>query len=155
MNEVFMEEVLIEAKRAFSEGEVPVGAVVVFQNEIVARAHNCVESARDASMHAELLCLKKAAERFGKWRLTEMTLYSTLEPCSMCAGALFAFRIKRLVWGAADLRQGADGSWVSILSTPHPIHALEITRGVLAEQSSYLLRSFFQKRRLENVGANI
>ncbi len=144
---LFMEEALFEAKMAFAKEEVPVGAVAVFNGKIIARAHNLVEALQDASAHAEVLCLRKAAEVLGGWRLLGVTLYSTLEPCSLCAGALFSFRVERVVWGAPDLRQGADGSFVNLLGLDHPIHKLSVTRGVLAEESAGLLRAFFQKKR--------
>ena len=147
MDELFMLEALEEAKKAFAQGEVPVGAVAVYEGAIIARAFNQVESLKDASAHAELLCLKKAAAALDRWRLLGVTLYTTLEPCSMCAGSLFSFRIDRLVWGAPDIRQGADGSLLSLLTIKHPIHSLEITRNVLSEQSSHLLKTFFEQRR--------
>jgi tRNA(adenine34) deaminase len=151
-DELFMGEALIEARKALLAGEVPVGAVAVKAGEIIARAYNKVESLLDASAHAELLCLRKAAEVLGGWRLLGVTLYSTLEPCCLCAGGLISFRVERLVWGASDIRQGADGSWLPILSSSHPIHKLEVTRGVLAEESALLLRQFFQERRREKGG---
>ena len=150
-----MMEALEEARKAFTLEEVPVGAIAVQEGKIIARAFNRVESLRDASAHAELLCLRKAAEFLGRWRLFDVTLYTTLEPCCMCAGALFSFRIQRLVWGSLDIRQGADGSFVSLFSQKHPIHEFPITRGVLSEDSSQLMKTFFQKRRAEHVRNDI
>lgn len=150
-----MEEALLEAKKAFEEDEVPVGAVAVFQGKIIARAHNKVEALQDASAHAELLCLKEAAAFLKNWRLSEVTLYTTLEPCILCAGALFSFRIKKLVWGAPDLRLGADGSFVSLLSIPHPMHKLEVVKGVLPERSAELMREFFLKKRNKKNGESV
>ncbi len=149
-DEQFMRAALEEAKKAFALEEVPVGSVAVQEGKIIARAFNQVESLQDASAHAELLCLKEAARFLGRWRLFDVTLYTTLEPCCMCAGALFSFRIQRLVWGALDIRQGADGSFVSLFSQKHPIHEFPITRGVLSESSSQLMKTFFQKRRSES-----
>lgn len=149
----YMIEALAEAKKAFTLGEVPVGAVLVVGEKIIARAHNRVESERNASCHAELLCLQQGAKALGNWRLNEATLYSTLEPCPMCAGAMIHFRLKRVVWGAPDVRCGADGSWVPLLQEPHPIHQVEVCRGVLAEEASALMRAFFQERR--TCGKNI
>ncbi len=146
-DEIFMQEALKEAKKAFILEEVPVGAVAVFQGKIIARAYNKVECLQDASAHAELLCLQEAAKVLGTWRLLDVSLYTTLEPCCLCSGAIFSFRIKRVVWGAPDLRQGADGSWVSVLSLSHPIHSVEITRNVLSNLSAGLMREFFQKKR--------
>lgn len=150
-----MREALLEAKKAFEEDEVPVGAVAVFKGNIIARAYNQVEGFQDASAHAELLCLRRAASFLKNWRLLEVTLYTTLEPCTLCLGALLSFRVKRLVWGAPDIRQGADGSWISLLSTPHPMHALEVTKGVLPEQSSQLMKEFFVKKRSKKNGGNV
>jgi tRNA(adenine34) deaminase len=147
-----MREALLEAERAFAADEVPVGAVAVFEEKIIARAHNQVESLQDASAHAELLCLRRAAQVLSNWRLAGVTLYTTLEPCMLCAGAIFSFRLSRVVWGAKDIRQGADGSFLPLLSSAHPIHHVDITRGVLAESSADLLRTFFEEKRKRNRG---
>lgn len=155
LDEGFMREALLEAEKAFLEDEVPVGAVAVFKGKIIARAHNRVEALQDASAHAELLCLRSAAVQLNNWRLSDVTLYTTLEPCTLCAGALFSFRVKRLVWGAPDIRQGADGSWVSLLSTIHPMHKIEVTRGILPDFSRGLMKEFFLKKRREKDGENI
>ncbi len=154
-DDFFMREALSEAKIAYSKDEVPVGAVAVFEGVVIARAHNLVESVGDASAHAELLCLRKAAEFLGGWRLGGVTLYSTLEPCSLCAGAIFSFRVSRVVWGAPDLRMGADGSWIQLLSLNHPMHKVSVERGVLASESSALLRAFFQEKRRRGCGGDI
>ncbi|MBI2743756.1 MAG: nucleoside deaminase [Chlamydiales bacterium] len=146
----FMKEALKEAEKAFEKGEVPVGAVLVHDGKIIARAHNEVESQRDASAHAEMLCIKRGAHYLKNWRLEGATLYSTLEPCAMCAGALLLSRIETLVWGAKDLRHGADGSFIDLLSRKHPTHEIKVHSGVLQEESAALMRSFFQKRRKEN-----
>lgn len=142
-----MQEALLEAKKAFTKGEVPVGAVLVYNGKVIARSHNLVESNKDASQHAELLCLQQGAAILQNWRLLDCTLYSTLEPCSMCAGAMYLFRISRLVWGAPDIRHGAHGSWVNLFSNSHPIHNIEITSGVLEEECSQIMKDFFQNRR--------
>ncbi len=105
----FLGEAYKEAKKAFEKGEVPVGAVLVHEQKIIARAHNQVEMLQDATAHAEMLCLTMGASSLGNWRLLDTTLYCTIEPCSMCAGAMFLSRIKRLVWGAKDIRQGPMG----------------------------------------------
>lgn len=142
-----MKEALKEAKKAYANGEIPVGAVLVHSNEIIARGHNQVELLQDATAHAEMLCITTGASAIGNWRLEGMTLYTTLEPCAMCAGALLASRVQRLVWGAPDLRLGANGSWVDLFSKKHPMHTLEVTGHVLAEESAALMKSFFQERR--------
>lgn len=146
----YMQEALKEAEKAFSLGEVPVGAVLVYREEIIARAHNQIETFQDASAHAELICLRKGSLYLKNWRLSETTLYCTLEPCCMCAGAMILSRIDRLVWGAKDLRHGAHGSWVNLLDTPHPIHRFETCPHVLEKEAAALMVSFFQKRRREN-----
>lgn len=146
-DEGFMQEALIEARLAFDKGEVPVGAVLVYAGEIIARAHNLVESMKDPTAHAEVLCIKKGAEVLGNWRLSHSTLYCTLEPCPMCAGALIHSRVSHLVWGAPDLRCGAHGSWVDILGQKHPIHQVSAVGGVLAVESAELMRTFFKLRR--------
>ena len=155
LDEEFMREALLEAQKAFEEDEVPVGAVAVFEGNIIARAHNRVESLKDASAHAELLCLKEASRVLNRWRLFGVTLYTTLEPCCLCAGAIFSFRVDRVVWGAPDIRLGADGSFVEILSIPHPMHKVSIERGVLSEPSKLLMKAFFQKKRKEKDGKDI
>ncbi len=144
---LFMREALKEAKKAFAADEVPVGAVLVHNGKIVARGHNQVELLQDATAHAEMLCLTSGASVFENWRLEGATLYCTLEPCCMCAGAMFASRIDRLVWGAPDLRVGANGSWIDVFQEKHPMHTIEVVRGVLQEEAAELMREFFQKKR--------
>ena len=143
----FMREALLEAKKAFSKKEVPVGAVLVHQGRIIAHAHNAVEELQIASAHAELICLKEGAKILGNWRLLGTTLYSTLEPCIMCFGAMVLFRIKRLVYGAKDLRHGAEEAVVDVLSKHHPIHNIEVTPGVYEKEAGELMTTFFQERR--------
>lgn len=146
-DENFMREALLEAKKAYADGEVPVGAVLVCDQKIVARGRNCVESLCDASQHAELVCLQKGAAHFSNWRLLDCTLYCTLEPCAMCAGAMLLFRLKRLVYGAKDLRHGA----IEVLAKPHEIHNVAFEGGLLEEESRSLLQDFFRQRRMERV----
>lgn len=143
----FMREALKEALKAYEQDEVPVGAVLVLEDRIIARGHNQVELLQDATAHAEILCLTSGASQLRNWRLSETTLYCTLEPCCMCAGALLSSRVKRLVWGAKDLRLGANGSWIDVFSQKHPMHEIEIASGVLEEESSSLLKRFFQQKR--------
>jgi tRNA(adenine34) deaminase len=142
----FMKFALAEAQKAYDAGEVPIGAVLVFQNQIISSAYNQVESLKDATAHAEMLCLKKAAEKLGNWRLLDCTLYCTLEPCLMCAGAIILSRVKTLVWGAPDLRHGAGGSLMNVFEH-HPIHQLEIRQGIFRDEAAALLKKFFQERR--------
>ena len=144
---VYMREALKEAKKAFDLEEVPVGAVLVREGRIIARGHNQVELLHDATAHAEMLCLTSASAVLENWRLTGATLFCTLEPCCMCAGAMIASRIDRLVFGAPDLRVGVCGSWIDLFKTEHPIHSIEVVRGVLEEESAALMREFFQGMR--------
>lgn len=145
----FMKQALLEAQKAAAKGEVPVGAILVFENKIIAKAHNQVEMLQDATAHAEMLVLTMGSEALGNWRLLDCTLYCTIEPCAMCLGAMLLSRIKRLVWGAPDLRHGAQGSWVNLLEKPHPTHSIEVSSSLLAEESASLMQNFFRKRRDE------
>jgi tRNA(adenine34) deaminase len=143
----FMKEALKEAKKAEKSKEVPVGAVLVYQNKIISRGHNQVELLQDATAHAEMIALTAGAGVFENWRLLNTTLYCTLEPCIMCAGAMILSRIKRLVFGANDLRVGAAGSFVDVFAEKHPMHQIKIAKNILEEECSFLLQDFFQKRR--------
>lgn len=142
-----MEMALQEAKKSFKKEEVPVGAVLVRDGKVIARGHNLIEARKDATAHAELICLQKGAKKLGDWRLLGTTLYATLEPCSMCAGALFLSRVDRLVYGAPDFRHGANGSFTDLFSLKHPTHKIEITRGVMADECARLMQEFFQMMR--------
>lgn len=146
-DEIFMREALKEAKKAFDKEEVPVGAVLVHEGRIIARGHNQIELLQDATAHAEMICLSAGAEAMKNWRLEATTLYCTLEPCCMCAGAVLSARVGRLVWGAPDLRVGANGSWIDLFKNTHPMHTLEITPRILEAESAELMRCFFQKQR--------
>ncbi len=149
-DERFMLEALKEAWKAFTRGEVPVGAVLVKEGKIIARGYNQVEMLNDATAHAEMLCITVAEAALENWRLSGTTLYCTLEPCSMCAGAMFLSRIETLVWGAPDIRHGANGSWVDLFAKEHPTHAINIKHGVLQDYCAGLMQDFFKKRRIEN-----
>ncbi|MBA3815257.1 MAG: nucleoside deaminase [Parachlamydiaceae bacterium] len=148
-DERFMLEALKEAWKAFQKAEVPIGAVLVQDDRIIARGHNQVEMLRDATAHAEMLCITAGEGAIDNWRLADTVLYCTIEPCSMCAGAMLLSRVPVLVWGAPDLRHGANGSWIDLFDKPHPMHTITIRRGVLEEYSATLMRNFFQKRREE------
>ena len=147
MDAFFMREALKEAKKAFRAEEVPVGAVVVREGRIVARGYNQVELLKDATAHAEMLCMTSASHGVGNWRLLGMTLYCTLEPCAMCAGAMLLSRVKELVWGAPDIRQGAGGSWTDLFGLQHPCHRIEVRARVLEEECAALMREFFRLQR--------
>lgn len=144
---LMMEEALREAERAFRRGEVPVGAVLTFKKKIISRAHNEVEESSDPTAHAEILSIQRGAACLGNWRLIDATLYTTLEPCAMCAGAMLLSRLGRVVWGARDTRHGAHGSWVDLFKERHPTHQLIIEGGLCKERASELMRSFFRQRR--------
>ena len=146
-DERFMLEALKEAWKAFQAEEVPVGAVLVKGGKIIARGYNQVEMLKDATAHAEMLCLTAGESALENWRLSETTLYCTIEPCSMCAGAMLLTRIKCLVWGAPDVRHGANGSWVDLFAKTHPTHTVEIKKGILQELCATLMKDFFQLQR--------
>jgi tRNA(adenine34) deaminase len=148
----FMQQALRLAEKAFKTGEVPVGAIVVQGGRIIARAYNQVELLKDATAHAEMLAVTQAEAAVGDWRLNECDLYVTKEPCPMCAGALVHVRMRRVVFGCADLRGGAAGGLLNLLQNPSLNHRCEITPGVLSEQSAALLQSFFRSRRKANGG---
>jgi tRNA(adenine34) deaminase len=150
-DEVFMRVALLEAQRAAAEGEVPVGAVLVRSGEIVARGRNAVERGADATLHAELIAIRQASAKLGR-RLLECTLYVTLEPCPMCAGAIVWSRIPRLVFAASDPRAGACGTLYNIVQDERLNHRCQVRSGVLAEESAALLRSFFQRLRADESG---
>jgi tRNA(adenine34) deaminase len=143
----FMGEALRQAARAFEAEEVPVGAVVVREGRIIARAFNQVELLADATAHAEMLALTQAEQAVGDWRLTDCTLYVTKEPCPMCAGALVHCRVARVVFGAADVKGGAAGSALNLLQFPTLNHRCEITPGVRESECRSLLQTFFAEQR--------
>jgi tRNA(adenine34) deaminase len=143
----FMEAALAEARLAAEAGEVPIGAVVVRDGEIVARGQNRVLRDLDPTAHAEIVALRAASVAIGNYRLNGCTLYVTLEPCAMCAGAMIHARLDRLVFAAADPKAGAAGSVLSVLNHPQLNHKMVVDQGILAEQSAELLRSFFRERR--------
>ena len=138
-----MREALAEAGKAPAHGDVPVGAIAVHQGEIVGRGHNRREVDRDPTAHAEMIALREAAQALGSWRLHSVTLYCTLEPCPMCAGAMVEAHLGRLVYGADDAKAGAAGSVVGLLRDPRFSHRVPVTRGVLAEEAQQLLMDFF------------
>lgn len=146
-HEIFMREALAEAGAAFAAGEVPIGAVVVKGGAIIARAHNLREAEHDATAHAEILAIRRAGQRLGGWRLSGCTLYVTVEPCPMCAGALVQSRIDHLVFGAPDPKGWADRSLLEIVQNPGLNHRLAVTDDVLADECSALMKRFFRSRR--------
>lgn len=148
MNHVYyMREALLEAKKSLRAGDVPVGAVIVKDGRIVGRGYNRREAEHDPTAHAEIIALREAGLNIGAWRLTGATLYVTLEPCPMCAGALVMSRIDRVVFGADDPKAGTAGSVLNILQFPGFNHNVKITAGVLADECAKLLQEFFATRR--------
>lgn len=143
----FMRDALRQARKAFDAEEVPVGAVVVRNGRVIARAYNQVEMLKDATAHAEMLAITQAEAAVGDWRLTDCDLYVTKEPCPMCAGAIVHARIRRVVFGCADERGGAAGSIINVLQMPTLNHRCDISAGVLGEECAAMLQSFFRARR--------
>ncbi|MFA6119093.1 MAG: tRNA adenosine(34) deaminase TadA [Parachlamydiales bacterium] len=150
-DEFFMLEAIKEAKKAYDSDEVPIGAILVLGDKVISRGHNQVEKLKDSTAHAEILCISSASEYYNDWRLEESTLYCTLEPCIMCAGAIINARIKRLVWSAKDLRVGANGSFINVFEKKHPIHTLEIQTNILEDVTSDLMKKFFQNKRKKTI----
>lgn len=146
-DQYFMGEALRQAVRAYEAEEVPIGAVVVREGRIIARAFNQVELLRDATAHAEMLALTQAEDAAGDWRLTDCTLYVTKEPCPMCAGAIVHVRLARVVFGVSDPKAGAAGGALNLLQFPTFNHKCEITRGVREAECRALLQTFFAEQR--------
>ena len=145
----WMRVALDEAMRAAEEGEVPVGAVVVLEGRILGRGHNRTEATHDPTAHAEILAIGAAAAALGDWRLVGASIYVTLEPCAMCAGAMVLGRIGRVVFGPRDPKFGACGSVMDVLGVPRLNHHVEVIEGVLAAESSFALRTFFRRLRAQ------
>lgn len=145
--ELYMRQALKEAEKAYKKGEAPVGAIVVKNGRIIARAHNLREKNNDPTAHAEILAIKKAAKKLGGWRLLGCELYVTLEPCTMCAGAIIQSRIENLYFGALDPKAGAAGSVVDLFSEMIFNHKVEVEAGILKEECSQILKGFFKTLR--------
>jgi len=150
LNEKFMKEALKEAKKALEHEEVPVGAIIVKDGKIIARAHNIKEQKNDATCHAEILAIKKACKKLNSWRLIGCEMYVTLEPCSMCAGALINSRIKKLYIGTPDEKTGACGSVLNLLEDYKFNHKIEIEKYILKEECEKILKDFFKFLRERN-----
>jgi tRNA(adenine34) deaminase len=146
-DERFLEAALAEARAAEDEGEVPIGAVVVHRGRVIGRGRNRVEATQDPTAHAEIIAIGAASQTLKSWRLDEATLYVTLEPCHMCAGAIVLARITRLVYGARDPKAGACGSLAMVPQDLRLNHRVEVVPGVLADECGALLSEFFRKRR--------
>lgn len=150
IDEQFMRTAIAQAQIAQDNGDVPIGAVIVYRNQIIGKAYNQREQLKDPTAHAEIIALTQAAAFLESWRLNDCTIYVTLEPCPMCAGALVLARMKRLVYGCDDHKTGAVKSLYNIVQDTRLNHRLEVTSGVLAAECSELLQKFFQTRRIEN-----
>jgi tRNA(adenine34) deaminase len=146
-DEFFMKEALREAQKAFEKDEVPIGAVAVFKNQIIGRGHNQTEGLKDPTAHAEIIAITAAANALSSWRLNDVEMYTTVEPCIMCAGALVLARVKRIIFGARDEKFGGCGSVFNIVNEPKLNHRVEITEGVLGTEAASLMKSFFSKKR--------
>ena len=146
-HEYFMRLALREARRAITNGDVPIGCVIVLDNEVIAAAGNERELRNSPTAHAEMIAIEQAAKHMGSWRLLNTVIYVTLEPCLMCAGAIIQARIPHLVYGADDPKAGAAGTLYNVCDDPRLNHCVEVTSGVLADDQAELLRDFFQARR--------
>jgi len=147
-DEFFMQQALREARRAYAATEVPIGAVIVKDDKIIARGWNQVESLKDATAHAEMLALTAAQQVMGDWRLEGCTLYVTKEPCPMCAGAIVLCRPDRVVFGCSDAKGGAAGGWINLLDSNPPLnHKCELTSGVMEDECLGIVQSFFREAR--------
>ena len=145
--EFYMREALKEAQKAYEEDEVPVGAVIVHEGKIIARGHNQIERLKDPTAHAEMLALTSATNYLGTKWLNGATLYVTIEPCCMCAGALVLSRLERIIFGADDPKTGACGSVINIVNHKKLNHRIKVIKGLLKEESGSLLKSFFKNKR--------
>ncbi len=145
--EKFMKEALKEAKKAYDKLEVPVGAIIVKDRKIIARAHNLKETKKDTTKHAEILAIEKASKKLGAWRLLDCEMYVTLEPCSMCAGAIINARIKKLYIGALDEKTGAAGSVLNLFEDYKFNHNVEVEKGIMKESCEKILKNFFKDLR--------
>jgi len=146
-HEDWMRLALVQAERAFELDEVPIGAVLIYNGQILAAGHNKKEQIQDPTAHAEIMVIREAAEKLGHWRLTDTTLYVTLEPCPMCAGAIVQARIKNLVFGASDAKSGAVESVTKILKPNLWNHTVNVTAGILEQECSDILKKYFRLKR--------
>ena len=147
MEEKFMKEALKEAKKAYQKLEVPIGCVIVKDGKIISRGHNLKESKYDTTQHAEIIAIQKASKKLQSWRLLDCEMYVTLEPCSMCAGAIINSRIKKIYIGACDKKTGAVGSVLNLLEDYKFNHIVEVEKGILQEECEQILKTFFKELR--------
>ncbi|MBQ4258663.1 MAG: tRNA adenosine(34) deaminase TadA [Lachnospiraceae bacterium] len=150
VTEKYMKEALKQAKKAYALGEVPIGCVIVYQDKIIGRGYNRRNTDKNTLAHAEITAINKASKKIGDWRLEECTLYVTLEPCQMCAGAIVQARIPQVVMGCMNPKAGCAGSVLNILEMPQFNHQVDVTRGVLEQECSKMLKLFFTELRIRN-----
>lgn len=148
-DEYYISEAIKEAKKAYDKGEVPVGCVVVVGDEIVERSHNLRQSKKDATQHAEIIAISNACKKLNRWILDDATLYVTLEPCAMCAGAILQSRVKRVVFGAFEPKFGCCGSVMNLLNNPQFNHQTEVVGGVLDSEVEVMMKNFFKELRIK------
>lgn len=148
--EFFMREALKEAQKAYDQAEVPIGAVVVLNGEIIGRGHNLREKEQDATLHAEIKAIRQANQHLGSWRLEDCELFVTLEPCPMCSGAMILARMKKVIFGAFDPKAGTAGTFMNLLQDSRFNHQVEVEQGALEEECQEILRSFFKGLRERN-----
>ncbi len=146
----YMQLALAEARRAAALGEIPIGAVLVHAGEVIAAAHNMREAWQDATAHAEIIVIREACKKLGRWRLSGCTLYVTVEPCPMCSGAIVNSRIERVVYGCPDVKAGGAESIFNIISNSNLNHTAEVISGVCEEECAQVMKDFFKRRRGEN-----
>ncbi len=149
-HEEYMRLALAEARKAAALGEIPIGAVLVCHDEVIAAAHNMRESWQDATAHAEVIVIRQACERLGRWRLSDCTLYVTVEPCPMCSGAIVNSRLERVVYGCPDAKAGGAESIFNIITNPNLNHCAEVISGVCELECAQVMKDFFVQRRKEN-----
>lgn len=150
IHEKYMKEALKQAKKASALGEVPIGCIIVYEDKIIGRGYNRRNTDKNTLAHAEITAINKASKKIGDWRLEGCTLYVTLEPCQMCAGAIVQARITKVVMGSMNPKAGCGGSILNILEMPQFNHQAQVTRGILEEECSYMLTSFFKELRIRN-----
>ena len=149
-----MKQALIEARKAYEKEEIPVGAIIVRDNKIIAKAHNIKEEKNDTTKHAEIIAIQKASKKLGSWRLIDCEMYVTLEPCAMCAGALIQSRIKKVYIGTMDLKTGACGSVLNLLEDYTFNHKVEIEKGIMQQECEKILKDFFKMLRNKKNSSN-
>ena len=149
-DEKYMKEALKQAKKAYTLGEVPIGCVIVYQDKIIGRGYNRRNTDKNTLAHAEITAINKASKKMGDWRLEDCTLYVTLEPCQMCAGAIVQARITEVVMGSMNPKAGCGGSILNILQMPEFNHQVQVKRGILAQECTDMLTTFFKELRVRN-----